>query len=78
MGDACPQLSHAAIAAAEAVRLLVVSAVHLEAAGAAFMPDAELELADIIEGANDYATELQRLADDYGHRQAERRRRAAA
>ena len=77
MSNAGQQLSYAATAAAEAHRLLIASALHLDAGGARFAPQAEAEFAELLSDANAYAAELQRLADDHGHREVERRIRHA-
>ena len=60
-----PFLSAAARLAADAHRLLIASLLHLEAAGAV-SPEAEADIAELLEDAEAYADELFRVADDFG------------
>lgn len=65
-------LAEAARLADEAQRLLVLSFLHLEEACATILPEAGLDIAELIEDANAYAVELLRVADQYGHAEVEK------
>ncbi len=72
-------LSHAARLAGDAHRSLLIiqrtllaAHLHLENAGAQLLPATEVEFAEIIADAGALADELQRVADDYGRRAADR------
>ena len=69
-----PLLAQAADYARGAHRLLVAAVLALDEAGADMEPAAD-DIAELLEDAGDFAAELIAVADDYGHREVERRRR---
>ena len=61
-----PLFSEAARLAADAHQLLFSSRLHLEASGGVILPDAENEIAKLLQMPGSYACELLRVSDAFG------------
>lgn len=71
-------LSHACRLAGDAQRLLIGSAMHLEASGVDIVDEFEADMAELIDDAGVLAGILQDLVDNYARHEGERLAKAAA